>query len=1067
MAWSAFNDSVWADDPRDMMRLRKDVPRRTYSDAPYGFTGGGTGGGQTSQTGVYTDPFTGQAGSSNGASGTNGVGSLGGVGANGVYDPQQGPAPPSPSTVQNDPGSTQGDIAPFEQGSPVANNPYAFQYGNTTQDPEAAGWAAQYNAMANGAANITAPQMQNPNATPNLQRSEGIIGQEGQTAGQIGGAAGSLGSLGGFEASIANGTGPNLAQAQMNASTDQGIAAQMAMAHSAPGSLAASSAMRNAATQGVATQQNAAEQSAINTIQQQQAAAQSAGSLYGAQAGAYGTAGGVQSNMGTQAQGITGTDETTAEANLAAQQQAALANQQAGLQYSQLTQGVLGSSEAAQEAGQNNRLGMGAQGIQQQQVNNAQNNAVAGAVTTGLGVLGTFADADLQEPGGSAAWTLREESGGPGHDPFILALDRQGGRALKLATQPLTPSEHEQAFGEPHGAGPLGEGDPRRQRTVANDMQMFQPQGQQLMRPGMPPAPQQAFASQRPPMPQMGAPMQAQRLVRPPMASGPAMPQQMARPAPPQMQPRPPMAGLAQMFAPRPQQPGALTAGIQQAPPPGTLGGMAAGMGAFADMDLKHGHYADVDDLALPAAESFAADPHNAPTPAAVAAAQQRPVDTGPLGFLNPQSGVAPPPAGPEGPKDPATLVKMQPPPAAAPAAASGAGTVPGMGGGPVKSAWVPNAPPGTIDAVKSAEGAEASADDDAVRASQHALEDASVGHLQRADTIKKGADEQAAATAAHDLWLTQQEQRRDLLSQDAKKAGENVGWHPTTGTRIQYGIAAALGAFGASLGHGQNAALEIINGAINRDLDSQKQAVESKKGRVADMDTALAQAYRRFGNMDQAMAAARSTKLQEVDEQIAAYAGASQQESVKAQAETARAQIKRQQALEDSKLYAHVTTGGAGGNLAQKYQAYVTGELAKPGGKAMSYPEFARALSGAGGESQATKPGAGKINPKAAAIDASLAIPTHGQDFYDRNAPDFLRSSESLSNEAALAAQARAGTAAIGRAPPLTMSNPEVLRATMGRPTPEAVAAFKRRAAETAATMRNTASEGAPEPVE
>jgi hypothetical protein len=1124
---STWGQSAWSDQPSDLMRLRRDVPRRTYADNnPYGWTG--TGGGQTSQSGVYTDPYTGQAGNGQGASGSNGIGSLGGATSSG-YDPTQGQPPPSPATVINDPGSTQGDVAPFEQSSPVAANPYAFQYGNTVQDPEAAGWVSQYNSMANGGANITAAQMQNPNATTNLNRSQGVINSEQGTAGALGG-------LGSFETSVANGTGPNLAQAQMNASTDQNIAAQQAAAHSATGSLASSAANRNASTQGVAMGQGAAEQSAINTINQQTAAAGAAGSLYGAQGNVYG-------QEGTQAGAMTNVDETTSQANLAAAQSAALANQQAGYNYAGLTQSVLGSSLSGQEAGQNNKLGMGAQGIQQQQANNAQNNAMISAGTSSAGALiGLLAaDADLQEPGGTAAWTLREESGGPGHDPFILALDRQKGRALKLATEPLSRSEHEQAFREPHGAGPLGEDDPRRQRTVANDMQMFQPQGQQ----GRPMFGAQPQAGQLAGAPGYGPTTQAQMAMRPAdpsMAARPAMqpaPQQM-RPmmqqAPMQMaQGRPmPMQQFAQrspmqaQMAARPMAQGQPMPMQQRAPQQAMpmQRGFAGAQPAFADMDLAHGmhgHFADApigpsnfndpaslarlaqaqtqsdDPLAAsysnfnggqPASAQAVADATAGWKPfasgkAAKAAERATEIADDPLVTVpksapqpNRMAGMSPDQAAriahdrdPDSPLvggadhvDPKDLVKQQPIAGAASAAAApGAGTVPGMGGVPGKAGWVDNAPPGTIGAVQAAEDAERAADEDAATASQHANEDATVGHLQRADVLKTGADEQAAATAAHDKFLTEQEARRDALSNDAKKAGEAYGWKPSTGTRIAYGIAAALGAFGASLGHGQNAALEIINSSINRDLDAQKQAIESKKGKVADMDTALAQAYRRFGNMDQAMAAARSVKLQQVDEQIAAHGEASQGEAQKAQADAARAQVARQQAFEDSKLYAHVTTGGAGGPIAQKYQAYVTGELSKPGGKAMSYPEFVRALSGAGGESPATKPGAGKVNPKAAALDASLATPTHGLDFWDRNAPDFLRSSASLANERALAAQARAATAAVGRAPPLTMSASDVNKQVIGRPDDASVAAFRHRAAATAATMRNAATEGQP----
>jgi hypothetical protein len=75
------------------------------------------------------------------------------------------------------------------------------------------------------------------------------------------------------------------------------------------------------------------------------------------------------------------------------------------------------------------------------------------------------ADADLQEPGGPAHWTLREEK------DFILAKNQRTGELRKLLTAPLDQHEEHQALSQ-HGAGPLGAEDPRRVRKVAHDMQL-------------------------------------------------------------------------------------------------------------------------------------------------------------------------------------------------------------------------------------------------------------------------------------------------------------------------------------------------------------------------------------------------------------------------------------------------------------------------------------------------------------------------------------------------------------------------------------------------------------------
>jgi hypothetical protein len=60
----------------------------------------------------------------------------------------------------------------------------------------------------------------------------------------------------------------------------------------------------------------------------------------------------------------------------------------------------------------------------------------------------TFSDAHLQEPGGPAAWTLREEPN------FILAKNDRTGDMQKVKTEPLSPQDKKQAEA-PHGAGPI------------------------------------------------------------------------------------------------------------------------------------------------------------------------------------------------------------------------------------------------------------------------------------------------------------------------------------------------------------------------------------------------------------------------------------------------------------------------------------------------------------------------------------------------------------------------------------------------------------------------------------
>lgn len=62
---------------------------------------------------------------------------------------------------------------------------------------------------------------------------------------------------------------------------------------------------------------------------------------------------------------------------------------------------------------------------------------------------GTFGDAQFKEPGGDAAWTIREEP------DFLLAKNDRTGELRKIQTSALNAEEHHQAVNRPHGAGPI------------------------------------------------------------------------------------------------------------------------------------------------------------------------------------------------------------------------------------------------------------------------------------------------------------------------------------------------------------------------------------------------------------------------------------------------------------------------------------------------------------------------------------------------------------------------------------------------------------------------------------
>jgi hypothetical protein len=179
----------------------------------------------------------------------------------------------------------------------------------------------------------------------------------------------------------ANGQGPSIADAQMQQGLSQARQAQMQQAASARGGGANLVAAEQLAGSNASQQQSASLGQAATARAQEQIGAQQA---YGTLANqAYATQGGLAAQL--------------------AQQQAAL-SQQGQLAYESMRQGVFNQQLGAQQAGEAANAGAYQfgqnQNMQQQQIDNANRNAlVGGLLTTGGAVLGGL----VGGPAGAAA----------------------------------------------------------------------------------------------------------------------------------------------------------------------------------------------------------------------------------------------------------------------------------------------------------------------------------------------------------------------------------------------------------------------------------------------------------------------------------------------------------------------------------------------------------------------------------------------------------------------------------------------------------------------------------------
>jgi hypothetical protein len=132
------------------------------------------------------------------------------------------------------------------------------------------------------------------------------------------------------------------------------------------------------------------------------------------------------------------------------------------------------------------------------------------------------------------------------------------------------------------------------------------------------------------------------------------------------------------------------------------------------------------------------------------------------------------------------------------------------------------------------------------------------------------------------------------------------------TEKKIGAAIAMAMGAFSAAYSGGRNYAMDIIDNSIKRDLDMQEARINKLGLNAKQSEGALAQAYRKFGDMQQARSAVELAAIGKVSDDIKKKALASDNLKVKTAADKTLADLEqRKAAIMAQATDAVVTTTG------------------------------------------------------------------------------------------------------------------------------------------------------------
>lgn len=191
-----------------------------------------------------------------------------------------------------------------------------------------------------------------------------------------------------------------------------------------------------------------------------------------------------------------------------------------------------------------------------------------------------------------------------------------------------------------------------------------------------------------------------------------------------------------------------------------------------------------------------------------------------------------------------------------------------------------------------------------ALAAQQQALNDQKaysdiVAEQKKIEDARK-SKEDAALTAANAMRTKQDAAIAELSA--TKISPDNYWANKSTGQKIGIGIAMIMGAFGAAK-TGVNSAAEVINKAIDQDLDTQKANYAAKKGAVGEMDSAYAKLHGVYKDELAATSAAKAELLNQAMIKIQSNAARFKGDTATAAATNALGQLQSLKDAETLKL--------------------------------------------------------------------------------------------------------------------------------------------------------------------
>lgn len=227
------------------------------------------------------------------------------------------------------------------------------------------------------------------------------------------------------------------------------------------------------------------------------------------------------------------------------------------------------------------------------------------------------------------------------------------------------------------------------------------------------------------------------------------------------------------------------------------------------------------------------------------------------------------------------------------------------------------------------------------ISAQKKLAETAAAGQIEQAK-IQEGLTQELDKINQQRLEIEQAKQQAindfDAKYADTMKQLQNAKIDPdrfyggSVGKRVLAGISIALGQFGASMTGGRNAALDIINKAIDDDISAQKEGIQKLGAQATLQRQFMADIRQKFSDQDQAQLVQKAAAIEMAQNKITEIASRTSSEQAKVNAENLIGQLQVQkldllskgQQLAAGKTVVRTQTeqGGSGVNPAEQVKA-------------------------------------------------------------------------------------------------------------------------------------------------